>query len=98
MAVGLAGVISRAVLTALPHKLVAHTDVVGSTTITNFDVDRASADEVVMGLLRDVGIDDAELFLRLAAEEIGGAGRLVVEELSEIQALTSRIAARRNEG
>ena len=46
----------------------------------------------------DVGIDDGELLLRLAAEEIGGAGRLVVEELSEIQALTSRIAARRNEG
>jgi len=39
LAVGLAGVISRAVLTALPHKLVAHTDVVGSTTFTNFDVD-----------------------------------------------------------
>jgi hypothetical protein len=38
LAVGLAGMISGAVLLR-PHKLVAHTDVVGSTTFTNFDVD-----------------------------------------------------------
>src|SRR5215210_6162681 len=40
----------------------------------------------------DMGIDDREPLLRLAAEEVGRAGRLVVEELSEVHALTSRIA------
>src|SRR5215210_199816 len=39
-----------------------------------------------------MGIDDREPLLRLAAEEVGRAGRLVVEELSEVHALTSRIA------
>jgi hypothetical protein len=31
----------------------------------------------------DVGIDDGELLLRLAAEQVGGASGLVVEELAE---------------
>ena len=31
-----------------------------------------------------MGIDDGELAGRLAAEQIGGAGRLVVEELAEV--------------
>jgi hypothetical protein len=34
----------------------------------------------------DVGIDDGELPDRLAAEQIGGAGRLVLEELAEQRA------------
>ena len=31
----------------------------------------------------DVGVDDRDLAAALAAEEVGGAGRFVVEELSE---------------
>ena len=34
----------------------------------------------------DVGVDDGERALGLAAEQIRGAGRLVVEELSEVHA------------
>jgi hypothetical protein len=38
----------------------------------------------------DVRIDDRELRLALASEQIGGAGGLVVEQLAEVHAATVR--------
>jgi hypothetical protein len=37
----------------------------------------------------DVGIDDGELADRLAAEQVGGAGGVVLEQLAEQHGLTS---------
>jgi hypothetical protein len=37
----------------------------------------------------DVGVDDGELAPRLAAEQVGGAGGVVVEQLAEEHGLTS---------
>ena len=51
---------------------------------------------LTLGLLKirvdkiDVGIDDGEAPLRLAAEQVGGAGGVVVEQLAEVHAARLR--------
>jgi hypothetical protein len=47
------------------------------------------ADDVLIDEIQ-VGVDDGELTNRLAAEQVGGAGRLVVEELAEVHLLLHR--------
>jgi hypothetical protein len=68
-------------------------DVVGLHVCLEHGDDRRA---LVLGerdvLVYDVGVrvDDGELAVRLAAEEVGRARRLVVEELSEVHAWTLR--------